>query len=152
MSSRLRAAQQGTGKVIRRGAVAAAAAVLALTGAVIGTAGTAQAAAAVCDGTRVDTLEFATGYTYLYYNSATGQNCAFTAPKSGSGTPQLMAVGLFRASDNKGVWDSRSDYRYYAGPVRLDARGTCVLFNGQVASTSATSGWGHCGNRTAGAR
>ncbi|MEU8435977.1 hypothetical protein AB0F18_24315 [Streptomyces sp. NPDC029216] len=70
-------------------------------------------------------------------------------PKSGIGTPQLIAVGLFRAGDNKGAWDSKPDYKYYAGPVRLDARGTCVLFNGQVAFTSATSGWGHCGMLTA---
>ncbi|MFJ3876922.1 hypothetical protein ACIPW5_05640 [Streptomyces sp. NPDC090077] len=149
MSSRLRPARHGTGRAIRRGAVAAAA-VLALTGPLIGAAGPAgPAAAAVCDGTKVDTLDFATGYTYLYYNSATGQNCAYTVPKSGSGTPQLIAVGLFRASDNHGVWQSRPDFKYYAGPVRLDARGTCVLFNGQVASVSATSGWGHCGTRSA---
>ncbi|MCX5380284.1 hypothetical protein [Streptomyces sp. NBC_00091] len=80
-------AQHGTGKGNRRVAAAAAAAVLALTGAVIGAAGPAQAAAPVCDGTKVDTLDFATGYTYLYYNPATGQNCAYTVPKSGSGTP-----------------------------------------------------------------
>ncbi|MFJ8165889.1 hypothetical protein ACIRBY_33920 [Streptomyces sp. NPDC096136] len=152
MLSRSRVARHGTGELTRRGAVAAAAAVLALTGSVIGAAGSARAAAPVCEGTKVDTLDFATGYTYLYYNAATGQNCAYTVPKSGSGTPQLIAVGLFRASDNKGAFDSKPDYRYYAGPVRLDARGTCVLFNGQVASISATSGWGHCGTLAAAAR
>ncbi|MFJ3908432.1 hypothetical protein EDE04_6725 [Streptomyces sp. 2132.2] len=138
--------------MIRRGAAAAAAAALAMAAAVAGAAAPAQAAAPVCEGTKIDTLDFATGYTYLYYSSATGRNCAYTVPKSGTGTPQLIAVGLFRASDNQGAWDSRADYKYYAGPVYLDARGTCVLFNGQVRSTSASSGWGHCGALTAGAR
>ncbi|MER7467507.1 hypothetical protein [Streptomyces sp. NPDC097981] len=149
MPSWIRVVQHG---VMRRGAAAVAAAGLALAGVAAGGAAPAQAAGPVCEGTRIDTLDFATGYTYLYYSASTGRNCAYTVPKSGSGSPQLMAVGLFRASDNVGVWDSRSDYKYHAGPVYLDARGTCVLFNGQVRSTAATSGWGHCGSLAAGAR
>ncbi|MFD8024217.1 hypothetical protein ACFXJO_37500 [Streptomyces lavendulae] len=135
--------------VMRRGAVALAAAGLALAGTAV--AAPAQAAAPVCEGTRIGTLDYATGYTYLYYSAATGRNCAYTVPKSGSGTAQLMFVGLTRASDNTVVSDV-GDYKYHAGPVYLDARGTCVQFNGQVRSVSANSGWGHCGNLNAVAR
>ncbi|MFG2620132.1 spore-associated protein A [Streptomyces sp. NPDC048507] len=148
MSSRIRVSRHGA---LRRGATAVAAAGLALAGAAVVGAAPAQAAAAVCEGTKVDTLTFATGYTYLYYSSATGRNCAYTVPKSGSGTPQLMFVGLTRASDNVGSYQS-GDFKYYAGPVYLDARGTCVQFNGQVGSWSGNSGWGHCGSLAAGAR
>lgn len=149
MASSLPALRHG---VTRRGTAALAAAGLALAAlAVGGAAGPAGAAAPVCQGTKIDTLEFATGYSYLFYSSATGRNCAYTVPKTGSGTAQFMAVGLFRASDNAGAWDS-GDFKYYAGPVYLDARGTCVLFNGQVRSTAGNSGWGHCGALTADAR
>ncbi|MGY0056500.1 hypothetical protein ACWY4P_08065 [Streptomyces sp. LZ34] len=128
---------------VRRAVTAAASLALCAGGLVVSSAGTAHAAA-ICAGTKIDTLEFYSGYTYLYYSSATGKNCAYTVPKSGSGTRQFMYVGLFRASDNAGVWDE-GDYTQYAGPVYLDARGTCVLFNGQVSSWSGNSGWGHCG-------
>ncbi|MEU1072712.1 MULTISPECIES: hypothetical protein [unclassified Streptomyces] len=126
--------------------VAAAAATLALCtgGLIMGGAGAAHAAA-VCAGTKIDTLEFYTGYTYLYYNSATGMNCAYTVPKSGSGTRQFMYVGLFRQSDGVGVWDD-GDFTQYAGPVYLHAPGTCVQFNGQVGTWAGNSGYGHCGS------
>ncbi|MFD9575684.1 spore-associated protein A [Streptomyces sp. NPDC059982] len=143
MPSRISGLQHG---VMRRGAAAVAAVGLALAGAAVVGAAPARAAGPVCEGTKVDTLAFETGYTYLYYSSATGRNCAYTVPKSGSGTTQLMFVGLTRASDNVGSYDS-GDFKYYAGPVYLDARGTCVQFNGQVGSWAGNSGWGHCGAR-----
>ncbi|MGW0790408.1 hypothetical protein ACWD04_19690 [Streptomyces sp. NPDC002911] len=123
---------------------AAAAAILALcTGGLVAGGASAAHAAAVCAGTKIDTLEFNTGYTYLYYSSATGENCAYTVPKSG-GSRQFMYVGLFRESDGAGVWDE-GDYTQYAGPVYLHAPGTCVSFNGQVGSWAGHSGPGHCG-------
>ncbi|MBD0424677.1 hypothetical protein H0H10_36865 [Streptomyces sp. TRM S81-3] len=128
----------------RRAATAAASLALCTGGLVVGGAGTAEAAA-ICAGNKIDTLEFYSGYTYLYYSSATGMNCAYTVPKSGSGTRQFMHVGLFRQSDGAGVWDS-GQYTQYAGPVYLHAPGTCVSFNGQVASWSGNSGYGHCGS------
>ncbi|MGO4462770.1 spore-associated protein A [Streptomyces sp. M-16] len=148
MPSRMGVLRHG---VMRRGAVALAAAGLALAATAV--AAPAQAAAPACEGTKVDTLDYATGYTYtyLYCSSTTGRNCAYTVPKSGSGTAQLMFVGLSRASDNTIVSDG-GDYKYHAGPVYLDARGTCVQFNGQVRSVSANSDWGHCGNLNAVAR
>ncbi|MGW1467846.1 hypothetical protein ACWCPT_26285 [Streptomyces sp. NPDC002308] len=127
----------------RRTAVAASALVLCTGGLVVGGASPSHAAAAVCAGTKIDTLEFYTGYSYLFYNSATGLNCAYTVPKSG-GVRQFMAVGLFRESDGAGVWDD-GDYVQYAGPVYLYAPGTCVSFNGQVGSWAGNSGAGHCG-------
>ncbi|MGW2655276.1 hypothetical protein ACWC1D_16700 [Streptomyces sp. NPDC001478] len=126
----------------RRAAATAAALALCTGGLVMGTAANAHAAA-VCAGNKIDTLEFSTGYTYLYYNSSTGLNCAYTVPKSG-GVRQFMSVGLFRESDGAGVWDD-GDYVQYAGPVYLYAPGTCVLFNGQVGSWAGNSGYGHCG-------
>ncbi|MFJ2559269.1 MULTISPECIES: hypothetical protein [unclassified Streptomyces] len=134
-------------RAVRRTATAAASLALCTAGLVVSGAGTAHAAA-ICAGTKIDTLEFNTGYTYLYYSSATGKNCAYTIPKSGTGTRQFMYVGLFRESDGAGVWDD-GDYTQYAGPVYLDARGTCVLVNGQVGSWAGNSGWGHCGAQAA---
>ena len=35
---------------------------------------------------------------------------------------------------------------YFAGPVRLPARGKCVMWGGAAKTVKWVSGWSHCGN------
>jgi hypothetical protein len=37
------------------------------------------------------------------------------------------------------------DYRYYAGPVRLPARGLCVKYSGGAGAAGVEAAWDNCG-------
>ncbi|GAA5056493.1 hypothetical protein HNP84_007045 [Thermocatellispora tengchongensis] len=86
---------------------------------------------------------------YLFYNSANGNNCAV-------GMHQYTAVGvrtktnvwIQRQSDLRKVIDEGS-YAYYAGPVYLYARNTCVKYGAYIdyngGETTGINYWYFCG-------
>lgn len=87
------------------------------------------------------------GTTFLMWNGATKRNCVVTIKYYRVG--KLNAMG---AAIQKRGGPIRSDggvYRYYAGPRRVKAPGTCVRWSGYI-SISETVGdgfvsrWGHC--------
>jgi serine/threonine protein kinase len=79
---------------------------------------------------------------YLLYNGNAGANCVVTmVPKSTGKVPlstSLVIKGGGRASRS-------GAYPFYAGPVRLPARGKCVMWGGSSKTARWTSGWSHCG-------
>jgi hypothetical protein len=90
------------------------------------------------------------GTVYLYYNSSNGKNCVFTEKLVARGTATYTTATLCRLSDGACAPPDRGNYKYYAGPIYLYARGTCVKWGGRVTNTDGrydefTSGWEHCG-------
>ncbi|ASU85184.1 hypothetical protein CDO52_22440 [Nocardiopsis gilva YIM 90087] len=87
--------------------------------------------------------------TYLMYNGSS--NCVVTIKNRDVGTPTHVWASLQRQSPYAIAKDDGGPYAYYAGPVRLRAKATCVKWGGGPGSTSGSrgdlfvSGWGHCG-------
>ncbi|AUA11673.1 hypothetical protein GTZ89_06260 [Streptomyces sp. SID8382] len=122
-----------------------------------------------CTGSLIDTypVRASTGATYgnirLYYNSATGRNCAVNVKTSlgGYGKASHVSVTLKRCkTSTPGAWCNTSgepwrqdwgNYTYYAGPVELSAAGRCIHVVGAVndspphADGSSGSNGVHCG-------
>lgn len=69
---------------------------------------------------------------HLLYNGTT--NCVVTT-KNNPGTKTMMLAAI--ASDNHPAFiNDKGSYAYYAGPVRLDAKGVCIEWGG-----AADPGW-----------
>ncbi len=78
---------------------------------------------------------------YLLYKTQTGSNCVVTmVPRSAGKVPMstsLMVKG--------GGHQARSgNLQFYAGPVRLPAKGKCVMWGGAWKTARWMSGWSHC--------
>lgn len=86
---------------------------------------------------------FTGGATYQLYNSS-GYNCVVTLKTARVGQKTRVWALLKRQSDGKSVRDDGS-YSYYAGPVFLSARGTCVAYSGGTNSGSTSASWANCG-------
>jgi serine/threonine protein kinase len=90
----------------------------------------------------VDTHGLGDARTYLLYNSRAGTNCVVTMVPRSSGnvllTASLVVEGGGRASRS-------GAFPFYAGPIRLPARGKCVMWGGASKTAKWTSGWSHCG-------
>ncbi|WP_461003641.1 spore-associated protein [Streptomonospora sediminis] len=82
------------------------------------------------------------GSVHLYYDPATGINCAITVGTVSGATH--MDVGLRRHNNGAGEWDSGS-YSSFAGPVYVAAKGICVDFTGAVGNRSVTVTNTNCG-------
>ena len=74
------------------------------------------------------------GIMYLYYNSATGYDCAYTKATEWVGTAKYMDAYI--ASGSSGDADP-GKYAYYAGPVKVHAPHECVNVIGYVYPPSA---------------
>ncbi|MCT9931469.1 hypothetical protein N5079_14710 [Planotetraspora sp. A-T 1434] len=100
------------------------------------------------------------GYVYLLYNRKTGYNCVVTIKTAYVGTQTYTSATLKtqtrRVRDEPVRTASKTDgrkYKYYAGPVKLYAKGLCVKYSGTIWDTRrdaaiATGGrntWGNCG-------
>ncbi|MFH8616395.1 hypothetical protein ACH4E8_15140 [Streptomyces sp. NPDC017979] len=95
---------------------------------------------------------------HLYYDSATGRNCASTVATAagGYGTTAETAVHITACSgttlsscmNTSGSTDI-GNYQYYAGPVSVQAAGRCILVSGWRKYNGATAavqrGPVHCG-------
>lgn len=80
---------------------------------------------------------------YLFYNGSS--NCAVTWVRSPNGTRTYdLRVNIERQSDLKSAGDA-GFYKYYAGPAKLSAAGTCISWGGSAEGTRWASGWSHCG-------
>lgn len=82
------------------------------------------------------------GMTYLLYNGKAGTNCVVTMVPRSTGKLPMGASLLVKGGGHA----SRSGvYAFYAGPIRLPARGKCIMWGGLVRTIQWTSVWGHCG-------
>ncbi len=80
---------------------------------------------------------------YLFYNGSS--NCAVTWVRSPTGTRTYdLRVHIDRESDLVGSADG-GYYKYYAGPVKLSAKGTCISWGGYAEGINWGSDWEHCG-------
>jgi hypothetical protein len=80
--------------------------------------------------------------TYLLYNNRAGANCVVTMVPRSTGKVFLNASLVVQGGGRQ----SRSgSFPFYAGPVRLPARGKCVMWGGASKTTRWTSDWSHCG-------
>jgi hypothetical protein len=86
---------------------------------------------------------FTGGRTVQLYNGS-GYNCVVTLKTSQVGRKTKVWAQLKRQSDGKSVTDNGS-YAYYAGPVFLLARGTCVRYAGGTGTGSTSASWANCG-------
>jgi hypothetical protein len=99
------------------------------------------------------------GQLQLYYNSNDGKNCALMM-HSGSfwGKSFPTKVELYRCTDKTckvvDAWDTDPKpinkiayYKYFAGPVRVQAKGKCIRVRGgiRVNDWVNTDIVGHCG-------
>lgn len=71
------------------------------------------------------------GYIDVYYSSYTGKNCAITRPISSlSGKAGNIWVCIDSPIGARDCDGHGANYRYYAGPVYVYARGTCIDVRG----------------------
>ncbi|MFB9840595.1 hypothetical protein ACFFNX_51485, partial [Actinoallomurus acaciae] len=90
----------------------------------------------------IDTHALGEARTYLLYDAKAGTNCVVTMVSRSSGKVFLTASLVVKGGDR----ESRSGaFPFYAGPIRLPARGKCVMWGGASKSAKWTSGWSHCG-------
>ncbi|MFI6773447.1 hypothetical protein [Nocardia sp. NPDC050412] len=100
----------------------------------------------------IDHHDLPLGTIYLFYNGT--DNCVVTWKNEYVGTPTTVSAGIEIAGQSSTrVLDSRSDYKYYAGPVKISAKGKCIQWEGEVQKPGADSNivnyWksksSHCG-------
>ncbi|MFJ5777708.1 spore-associated protein A [Streptomyces sp. NPDC093094] len=139
--------------VLNRKRIGSAAAVLGLTAA--GTlAATGTAAAASYNGACgsgyavIDSKDVGEGNAFLTYNSSNGYNCVVTVTDT-PGVASYLRTNL-RLHRTDTVWkyneQDEGSYKYYAGPVYLSARNSCIDWGGAAASNYTRIDYGvHCG-------
>ncbi|MEV4367162.1 protein kinase [Nonomuraea sp. NPDC049637] len=84
------------------------------------------------------------GATYQLYNNSTGQNCVVTlksGPDVGKATPVSATLEVQGGPSNT----DRGNYEYYAGPVKLLAKGKCVRYSGSAGIGNTQVDWANCG-------
>ncbi|MGN9844289.1 hypothetical protein ACTMTI_39810 [Nonomuraea sp. H19] len=77
------------------------------------------------------------GHVHLLYNAHTGENCVVTIKSSFVGQPTQTKAVLYRqvaGTNRPDKFEDAGAYRYYAGPVKAQAKGVCVLFRGWISS------------------
>ena len=83
------------------------------------------------------------GAVYQLYNASTGENCVVTMKTAevGKATPVSATLEVQGGASQT----DRGEYEYYAGPVKLPAKGKCVRYHGRVGGAAASADWGNCG-------
>ncbi|MEU5943845.1 hypothetical protein ABZ807_32910 [Micromonospora sp. NPDC047548] len=79
--------------------------------------------------------------TYLLYNGST--NCVVTW-KTGAAGNAAWVRAVVQVYGSPGVVDA-DYYRYYAGPVKVNAPGKCIMWGGSYGSQWYESPFEHCG-------
>ncbi|MFG1703411.1 protein kinase [Nonomuraea sp. M3C6] len=87
---------------------------------------------------------FSGGTTYQLWNNGTGQNCVVTI-KSGTDVGKATPMSATLEVQGGGSQTDSGNFEYYAGPVKLSAKGKCVRYSGSSGSGSTSAGWGNCG-------
>ncbi|GLX03767.1 serine/threonine protein kinase [Microbispora sp. NBRC 16548] len=91
----------------------------------------------------VDSHSYGQATTYLLYNASNGYNCVITMSKYVvPGKIKMSAV--LKVQNGSSKTDSGS-YTTYAGPIRLPAKGKCVIWGGGYGTAAWSSAWSHCG-------
>ncbi|MEW9529777.1 protein kinase [Microbispora sp. NPDC049125] len=81
--------------------------------------------------------------TYLLYQASTGKNCVVTLSRyKVPGKVRMGAVLKVKGGASGADWGR---YTAYAGPLRLTAKGTCVMWGGGYGTATWSSAWSHCG-------
>ncbi|MCK2217213.1 protein kinase [Actinomadura sp. ATCC 31491] len=79
---------------------------------------------------------------YLLYNASAGKNCVVTMSRLlYPGKVKMNAILQVKggsSASNPGMFSA------YAGPVRLPAKGKCVIWGGSIGAAAWKSGWSHC--------
>jgi len=113
----------------------------------------------VTDGTQPVTDQYGSvrGYVHLLYSARTGEYCVVTIKTSFVGRPTPTRAALVRKGFLGVTVPDEGDYKYYAGPVKMQAKGICVAFNGYIGDGGTTdvnshafggsNGSGHCGGQ-----
>jgi hypothetical protein len=91
------------------------------------------------------------GYVYLMYNRSTGYNCVVSIKTAYYRTATYTTATL-KVKGGK-TYTDKGKFKYYAGPVKVKARGKCVSYWGSTRDTrldfaEATGGrkaFGNCG-------
>lgn len=86
---------------------------------------------------------FPGGETFQLYNNVTGENCVVTMKTTDIGKATPVSVTLDVMSG--GSKTASGIFEYYAGPVKLPAKGKCVKFSGSVGVTGTSADWANCG-------
>ncbi|MWA07042.1 hypothetical protein F8568_043235 [Actinomadura sp. LD22] len=89
-------------------------------------------------------ISFHGGRAYLLYSNSTKKNCAVTMKTANVGKGTSVWVQLKKQSGGHPAYDGGT-FKYYAGPVYVNAPGICVSFSGGASGASASAGWGNCG-------
>ncbi|TMR91001.1 hypothetical protein EJK15_52415 [Nonomuraea basaltis] len=84
------------------------------------------------------------GTTYQLWNNSTSQNCVVTL-KSGVNVGKSTPVSATLEVQNGGSQTDSGNFEYYAGPVKLSAKGKCVRYSGGAGSGRTSAGWANCG-------
>ncbi|MFI7638553.1 serine/threonine protein kinase [Nonomuraea sp. NPDC049400] len=87
---------------------------------------------------------FSGGTTYQLWNNSTGQNCVVTL-KSGPNVGKATPVSATLEVKGGGSQTDSGNFEYYAGPVKLPAKGKCVKYSGSAGSGSTSVDWSNCG-------
>jgi serine/threonine protein kinase len=91
----------------------------------------------------IDSHRLAGGAAYLLYSASNGDNCVVTMATKSTGKMAMNA--MLRVKTGARAADP-GRYDFYAGPVRLPARNTCISWGGTIGRSPAwASGWTHCG-------
>ncbi|MEW1838139.1 protein kinase [Nonomuraea angiospora] len=79
---------------------------------------------------------------YLLYNSSAGKNCVVTLSRLVyTGKVSMNAILQVKGGSSA---SNPGQFSAYSGPVRLPAKGKCVIWGGTFSSQSWKSGWSHC--------
>ncbi|MEV5646857.1 hypothetical protein AB0L57_01285 [Nocardia sp. NPDC052254] len=123
----------------------AASAVVAGSIAVAGPANAVATPAEACGSNyhEIDHHDIPGARIHLLYNGTT--NCVVTT-NDNPGTKKYMLAGISSDKHPAAINDS-GVFAYYAGPVRLDARGICIMWTGASGSITWVSpeSQSHCG-------
>ncbi|GAB3983489.1 hypothetical protein GCM10029978_090400 [Actinoallomurus acanthiterrae] len=79
---------------------------------------------------------------YLLYNSGNGANCVVTMVPKSNGDKTAMTASLAVKDGGQGTRSATTPF--FAGPVKLPAKGKCVRWGGSSATARWSSGWTHC--------
>ncbi|GII78632.1 hypothetical protein Sru01_36140 [Sphaerisporangium rufum] len=90
----------------------------------------------------IDSRPLGDARVWLLYNAKAGTNCVVTLTRYVEPQPMKMTA-LLRAKTGASESDSGTS-QTTAGPVRVPARKTCVIWGGSFGSISWRSGWSHC--------
>ncbi|WP_327046578.1 protein kinase [Microbispora sp. NBC_01189] len=81
--------------------------------------------------------------TYLLYNASTGRNCVITLSRH-TMPAKIRMSAVLKVKGGASAADAGA-YTVYAGPLRLPAKGKCVIWGGGYGGASWSSAWSHCG-------